>query len=123
MKKPRAPDASEQTPGGNRKNSDTSTVIEGGGRKQSLETNSMAFEGNEEVKDSMMMESLDERFIKDRRQTNKTHNSDRAGSSARNNNMSSNEELFNSAGGILIDLPTLKKLLNRTTCEFILSLI
>jgi len=45
-------------------------VVEGaGGRKQSLETNSMAFEGNEEVKDSMMMESLDERFVKDRRTT------------------------------------------------------
>ena len=26
-------------------------------------------------------------------------------------------------GGFIIDIPTLKKLLNRSTCEFILSLI
>jgi hypothetical protein len=77
VKKPRAPDAgAEQTPGGgNRKNSDASTVVEGnaggGGRKNSLETNSMAFDGNEEVKDSMMMESLDDRYMKDRRNNQK----------------------------------------------------
>jgi|LauGreDrversion4_2_1035121.scaffolds.fasta_scaffold27575_3 hypothetical protein len=85
----------------------------------------MAFDGNEEVKDSMMMESLDDRYMKERRSTTKqpagAH--DRAGSSSARGAMASLDEQFNAAGGILIDLLTLKKLLNRVTCEFILSLI
>jgi hypothetical protein len=45
-------------------------VVDGaGGRKHSLETNSMAFDGNEEVKESMMMESLDDRYVRERRTT------------------------------------------------------
>ncbi len=66
-----------------RKNSDASTVVDGA-RKNSLETNSMAFEAHEEAKESMIMESLDERYLKDRRNINAQKNSEeRAGSSSR----------------------------------------
>ena len=83
----------------------------------------MAFDGNEEVKDSMMMESLDERFTtKDRSNSRSAQKpGDRAGSATRG--ALTNDDQFNGVGGIMIDLPTLKKLLNRVTCEFILSLI
>lgn len=122
MKKPRVPESSDQRAG--RKNSDSSTVAEGEGRrKQSLETNSMAFDGNEEVKDSMMMESLDERYSTKERSNSRVAQKpgDRAGSATRST--LANDDQFNGVGGIMIDLTTLKKLLNRVTCEFILSLI
>lgn len=72
-----------------------------------------------------MMESLDERYVKDRRTTTKQPGgaSERAGSNTGRGTMVTGDEQFNAAGGILIDFPTLKKLLNRVTCEFILSLI
>jgi hypothetical protein len=123
VKKPRVPESSDQRAG--RKNSDTSTVVEGEGgrRKQSLETNSMAFDGNEEIKESMMMESFDERYSTKERSNSRVAQKpgDRAGSATRGAVV--NDDQFNGVGGIMIDLATLKKLLNRVTCEFILSLI
>jgi hypothetical protein len=76
----------------------------------------MDFDKNEEIKESMMMESLDETargFMSDRKSSVKAQ---------RPKNMS---EMEGSSGysGFIIDIPTLKKLLNRSSCEFILSLI
>ena len=70
-----------------RKNSDASTVIDGAnGRKNSLESNSMAFETHEEVKESMTTESLDDRYLKERRGTSASaqkNNEGMAGSTSR----------------------------------------
>jgi hypothetical protein len=65
----------------------------------------MAFGQEEEIKESYMMESMeDSRYQK------------------RDKNMSPTTQA-QGGGGFMIDIPTLKKLLNRPTCDFILSLI
>ena len=86
----------------NRKNSDASTLHE---RKNSLDTSSMAFNQDEEMKDSVRgtdMESsmmMDEgRFLRE-------------------------QQLRASPTGLVIDLDTLRTLLNRKNCEFLLSLV
>lgn len=74
----------------------------------------MEFDKNEEIKDSMMMESLDETaraFMAERK------------TSVKNTRPTMSDEGSSGFGGFIIDIPTLKKLLNRTSCEFILSLI
>ena len=48
----------EQNPNLMRKGSDTSTLIDG--RKQSIDTSNMTFVNDEEMKESLMMDSLNE---------------------------------------------------------------
>lgn len=78
-----------------RKESDSSTLAEG--RKPSLDNSTaMIFPGEEEIKDSMMMDSTVEvPKFKDPKLS----------------------------AGLIIDINTLKKLLNKASCEFILALI
>jgi hypothetical protein len=86
-----------------RKGSDTSTLQDG--RKQSIDTSNMTFVNDEEMKESLMMDSLNE---------------------SRNTLMKENSKQMSHSptqGGLIIDLQTLKKLLNRQSCDFILSLI
>ena len=82
-----------------RKESDSVT----GERKQSMDTQSMAFGEGEEMKESLMLESMEDgggsKYIKDRK------------------------DMRASQTGLVIDIPTLKKLLNKQSCEFILGLI
>jgi hypothetical protein len=86
-----------------RKESDASTLLDG--RKQSIDTNSMTFVNDEEMKENLMMDQLNE---------------------SRDSLMKDNRKAVShspSQGGLIIDLQTLKKLLNRQSCDFILSLI
>jgi hypothetical protein len=110
LKKPRQEASDDKETAANviasaRKGSDSSTVFGDGRKQSSLETNSMAFHQDEEIKESYMMDSMENsRYQKIREKESPS---------------------AQTPGGcnFMIDIPTLKKLLNRPNCDFILSLI